>query len=254
MIMYCILFGKKPDSFYSIYRGWYKNQHGHDIELGSLPFIAPSSSNFLYDPFSIDFDNPFQAEENELNKDLDLPGSLLEKRSSLNFQNCMNCIQALSFSSLFEGTSFKKFHFKPIAQSIQQANNPAMLKDQPPRFPGQSHTGDELRKKMYLQFAKAEVLSRKNELGLILDIVASCLDLDPKKRPTVNGLLNSPLFALDDYEMTNAVRFSQNVILYRSPSSSVSLKITTPLRNMCAIAIKRPEQLFDIEEDILKMF
>jgi len=51
-------------------------------------------------------------------------------------------------------------------------------------------------------------LSRKNELGLILDLVASCLDMDPKKRPTINGLLHSPLFAMDKYELTNAVRFS----------------------------------------------
>lgn len=83
---------------------------------------------------------------------------------------------------------------------------------------------------MLTSFAKGEVLERKNELGLILDLVASCLDMDPKKRPTINGLLNSPLFQLDNYEVTNAVRFSQNVILYRSPQSSVSLKITEPLR------------------------
>ena len=83
---------------------------------------------------------------------------------------------------------------------------------------------------MLTSFAKGEVLERKNELGFILDLVASCLDMDPKKRPTINGLLNSPLFQLDNYEVTNAVRFSQNVILYRSPQSSVSLKITEPLR------------------------
>ena len=103
-------------------------------------------------------------------------------------------------------------------------------------------------------FAKAEILDRKNELGLILDIIASCLDMDPNNRPTISGLLNSPLFKLDNYELTNAVRFSQNVILYRSPQSAVSLRITTPLRSICAIAIKNPEVLFDIENDILKMF
>lgn len=70
---------------------------------------------------------------------------------------------------------------------------------------------------MIQTFAQAEVLERKNELGLILDLVASCLDMDPKKRPTVHGLLTSPLFQMDKYELTNAVRFSQNVILYRSP-------------------------------------
>ena len=78
--------------------------------------------------------------------------------------------------------------------------------------------------------------------------------MDPKKRPTINGLLNSPLFQMDKYELTNAVRFSQNVILYRSPQSSVSLRITAPLRQICSIAIKNPSQLFNIENDVLKMF
>ena len=54
--------------------------------------------------------------------------------------------------------------------------------------------------------------------------------------------------------MTNAVRFSQNVILYRSPQSSVSLRITAPLRSICAIAVKNPFNLFNIEADILKLF
>ncbi len=70
---------------------------------------------------------------------------------------------------------------------------------------------------MFQHFAKFDVLERKNELGLILDLIASCLDMDPKKRPSINGMLNSPLFSMDKYELTNAVRFSQNVILYRSP-------------------------------------
>jgi len=65
--------------------------------------------------------------------------------------------------------------------------------------------------------AKVEVLERKNEMGLILDLIAACLDVDPKKRPTIQGLATSPLFFLDTSEQTNAVRFSQNVILYRSP-------------------------------------
>jgi hypothetical protein len=107
--MYCVLLGKKPDSFYSIYRSWYKKQHGHDIELSSLPFIPPSKSNFLYDPFSIDFDNPFSAEEFELNYELNLPGSLMEKTGTLNFENCMKCIKNLSNSSLFADGNSKKF-------------------------------------------------------------------------------------------------------------------------------------------------
>jgi len=98
------------------------------------------------------------------------------------------------------------------------------------------------------------VLSRKNELGLILDLVASCIDVDPKKRPTIKGLLHSPIFSLDNYERTNAVRFSQNVILYRSPQSTVSMRITDPLRKICADAIKNPMSLYDREDHILKLF
>ena len=41
-----------------------------------------------------------------------------------------------------------------------------------------------------------------------MDLIASCIDMDPKKRPTIKGLLTSPIFSLDNYEMTNAVRFS----------------------------------------------
>ena len=107
MLMYCLLLGKKPESFYSVYRRWYKRQHSnHDVELSPLPFITPSTSNFLYDPFSIDFDNPFsnkQEEELELTKDLDITGSLVDKQGSgFNFENVMKCIKNLSISSLFE--------------------------------------------------------------------------------------------------------------------------------------------------------
>lgn len=98
------------------------------------------------------------------------------------------------------------------------------------------------------------MLARKNELGLILDLISSCLDVDPKRRPTIPGLLTSPLFQLDSYEMTKAVRFSQNVILYRSPESTVSLRITGPLRNMCTYALKHPEAILRIEADILRLF
>lgn len=97
-------------------------------------------------------------------------------------------------------------------------------------------------------------MSRKNELGLILDLISSCLDMDPKRRPTISGLINSPLFSMDHHEEIQSRRFSQNVILYRSPESTVTMKLTGPLRNMCALAIKYPERLVNIQDDILRMF
>lgn len=105
-----------------------------------------------------------------------------------------------------------------------------------------------------MSMAKNKVLERKNELGLILDLIAGCLDVDPKKRPTIQGLLHSPIFQLDAHERTNAVRFSQNVILYRSPIACVSVQITHPLRQICAEALKSPMGVYDHTENILKLF
>jgi hypothetical protein len=50
------------------------------------------------------------------------------------------------------------------------------------------------------------------------------------------------------------VRFSQNVILYRSPKSSVCIAITQPLRQICAEALKSPMGVFDHTDTILKLF
>lgn len=59
---------------------------------------------------------------------------------------------------------------------------------------------------------------------------------------------------MDSHEQTNAVRFSQNVILYRSPQCSVSLRITDPLRLICEQAISNPMSLYDRQEIVLKLF
>jgi hypothetical protein len=71
--MYCLLLGKKPESYYSSYRAWYKKHHGHDVEMAppptTSPFIPPSSSNFLYDPFAIDLENPLDGEEMWMDND-----------------------------------------------------------------------------------------------------------------------------------------------------------------------------------------
>jgi len=163
----------------------------------------------------------------------------------------MKCIKNLSYSSMFAGDNSKKFSFHAL--SAEEAKQQIATLE-PPRFAGQHTKAEEIRKKLLSQLAQATVLQRKNELGLILDVISSCLDIDPKKRPTINGLLHSPLLKMDNQELTNAVRFSQNVVLYRSPQCSVSLRITEPLRLICQLAIQNPLSLYDKEEIILKMF
>jgi len=65
MILFSVLFGRKPTSYYKVYREWYLKSHGHDVEMSNLPFIPPSPKNFIYDPFSLDFDNPFDKVDYE---------------------------------------------------------------------------------------------------------------------------------------------------------------------------------------------
>ena len=60
MIMFSLIFGRKPVSYYQIYRQWLLKAHQVDAEMGNLPFTPPSKTNFIYDPFSIDFENPFE--------------------------------------------------------------------------------------------------------------------------------------------------------------------------------------------------
>jgi len=73
----------------------------------------------------------------------------------------------------------------------------------------------------------------KNDLGLLLDLIALCLQVNPDKRPTVKGLLNCSLFQLDKYETTQAKRFAGLVFNYRSPEIAVSKPITQPLVSIC---------------------
>jgi len=120
MIMYCLLLGKKPQSFYAVYRAWYKKCHGHDVQTSNLPLIPPSQSNFLYDPFAIDFENPFDSDEDAWSRGglLDIQGSLKEKQGAMNFENFIKCLKDMSYSSLFTQENSKKFHFKSVAEQI----------------------------------------------------------------------------------------------------------------------------------------
>jgi len=115
MILFSVLFGKKPASYFKVYREWYLKSHGHDVELSNLPFIRPSPKNFLYDPFSIDFDNPFdkvdyeelltnRAQSEQSISDLYTfteDDASTNNDGSFNFENFMKSIEGLSYSAMF---------------------------------------------------------------------------------------------------------------------------------------------------------
>lgn len=125
MILFCLLFGKKPASFYQTYRKWYLKHQGYDVELNNLPFVPPSQSFFLYDPFSIDFDNPFDSVNIEELTDKsikhknvleDLEGQFRSKDGSFNFATFMKCISDLSYGSLFSDGNSKKFNYSKMKE------------------------------------------------------------------------------------------------------------------------------------------
>jgi hypothetical protein len=126
MIMFCILFGRKPTSYYQTYKNWLLKTHSIDSDLGNLPFTPPSKSNFIYDPFSIDFENPFDnvniddlASNNMLARHEleELEASFKGKDGSMNFDNFMKCIEDLSYSGMFTKENSKKFNMPKLDKS-----------------------------------------------------------------------------------------------------------------------------------------
>jgi len=148
MCLYCVLFGKKPKSFYAAYRDWYLKSHKQDIEHSNMPFVPPSKSNFIYDPFCFDFDNPFEATDlgpedigaevmkqlKGLAEDDILNG---ETGEAFDFSNFMKCIKSLSYSSMFDSEHSKKFHMKDLKHLTEKA-----MKNNLPRFGGQERGSD----------------------------------------------------------------------------------------------------------------
>lgn len=93
----------------------------------------------------------------------------------------MKCIQDLSYSGMFTKENSKKFSFNRIVEK-DSVKKP---EDETIRFAGQQNKLQKVRNDFLKLMAKANVLERKNELGLILDLISACLDVDPKKRPTI---------------------------------------------------------------------
>ena len=101
--------------------------------MGTLPFTLASQKKFLYDPFSIDFENPFdkvtvediERMANGLHTQSpidDIDGQFRLKDGALNFENFMKCIRNLSYSSMFSETNSKKFHYDHLTESNVDKN------------------------------------------------------------------------------------------------------------------------------------
>ena len=124
--------------------------HDHDVELSNLPFIRPSPKNFIYDPFSIDFDSPFDKVDYEelintatiASKNLDDVFAFADQDpnmnadGSFNFENFMMSIEQLSYSAMFTDSNSKKFTFRPMTEQIERSGNPNLEQSSVPSYPG----------------------------------------------------------------------------------------------------------------------
>jgi Ca2+-binding EF-hand superfamily protein/serine/threonine protein kinase len=87
------------------------------------------------------------------------------------------------------------------------------------------------------------------EIGEFLDIIGLCLQINPKKRPTISGLLNSKVFNLDNYETLQAKRIAPRLLFYKSPELKITQEVTLPLRELC----KRASEGILMEESVLRL-
>jgi len=92
-----------------------------------------------------------------------------------------------------------------------------------------------------------------NRIGCYLDLIASCLEFSPSKRPTIQSLYHCPVFQLDKYEDMISKQFSEIMIFYKSPTLTIRDKVLVPLRKICAQIIETPKKIISLENEILRI-
>lgn len=83
----------------------------------------------------------------------------------------------------------------------------------------------------------------RSSLGELLDLVACCLSVEPCRRPSLSLLIESDFTHLDTYELASADKFIKSINLYKSPALCISVRMRTPLRELCLAALEAPSKL-----------
>ena len=71
-----------------------------------------------------------------------------------------------------------------------------------------------------------------NGIGLIFDLINSCLSVDEKDRPTLSDLMDSELFQIQNFEKQLIKKFAKNTLKYFSPEMIMLKQILIPLREV----------------------
>lgn len=92
-----------------------------------------------------------------------------------------------------------------------------------------------------------------NGLGIILDLINSCLSPNPETRPELSVLLTSDIFKFDNYEMILVNKFSANCLNYLSPDLIIIKNILHPLRKISARVMQNLDVINEYENFIFKV-
>ena len=99
-----------------------------------------------------------------------------------------------------------------------------------------------------LQELKNTKSAASSDIGKALDVISLCLQLNPRQRPTIKALMNSPVFTLDKYEETQARIFAGLIFQHKNPEIIITEHISIPLSR-----IKSEELSADHSEEIINI-
>ena len=170
IILFNILFGHSPVSYYSQLKNWYEyyyNEH-YTKDVYDIRYLSPKYT-FYYNPFE-------NIEE------------IMEDKNYF-----LKTLKLKSFSAIV----------KPTHLNLATENNNTV-----------------------------------NGIGIIFDMVNSCLSIDPRNRPLLSSLIKCDLFNFEPQELVLCNKFLINVLNYYSPDNVIYNKILIPLRQICLEIIR----------------
>lgn len=212
-LLFHILYGQTPISYIEQLKDWCDNQTNLIFEKITFPFDI-ASKHFFYNPFKKNFlssekENIFEnintlnsinystLESNRSNKDMKLQNNELASNNSNVICNIKSFI--MENENLIQATKMNSYS----ATVNHKHLNP-----------------------------ETETNKNINGLGIVLDMIACCLNVDENKRADLCGLYQSDLFKFDNYEMILVNKFAYNTLRYLSPEAIILNKILIPLREV----------------------
>ncbi len=215
-ILFHILYGQPPHCFILQLKEWCDNQTNLIFEKINFPFDI-ASKHFFYNPFkkNIDLNTNKDSYLNTEGESNDIGQSTLDSSRNLtrgNY-NLFNSHMTKNKNNII--SNFKSFiaENKNLIEATKMNSYSATVNEK------------------YLN-PETETNKNINGLGIVLDMIASCLELQDYKRPDIEKLIQSDLFKFDNYEMVLVNKFAYNTLRYLSPDAIILKRILIPLREV----------------------